>query len=165
MPPGRHAGNVEIRIAQQVWAQEVERLQPGSPARIAAERERRGLERDGLSRDQLARCDAAGSDGTRLRGLFKVYVPISDEPASKRPFGFVLSVGLENGRPHLTLVAFGERHPPPGTRAVYERAHKALHGRFPDQERPRPEAAGRPPWARSPSHGLGRAQRPGGLER
>lgn len=165
MPSGRDAGQVEVRITPEVWAQEVERLRPGSPARIAAERERRRLEHDGLSRAQLARCDAVGSDGARLPGLYKVYVPISEDPASKRPFGFVLSPGLENGRPYLTLVAFGERHPPRGTRAVYERAHKALHGRFPDQERARPQAAGRSPWARSPGLGLRRAQERGGLER
>ena len=27
----------------------------------------------------------------------------------------------------------GERHPRRGTRSVYERAHKRLHGRYPDQ--------------------------------
>jgi hypothetical protein len=31
------------------------------------------------------------------------------------------------------FVAFGERHPQPGTRSVYERAHKQLHGRYPDE--------------------------------
>jgi hypothetical protein len=69
-----------------------------------------------------------GVDGTKLPGLFKVYVPISEEPASQRPFGFVFSPGVGDGRLHLALVAFGERHPPRGTRAVYERAHKRLHG-------------------------------------
>jgi len=33
----------------------------------------------------------------------------------------------------LALVAFGDRHPAPGTRSVYERAHKRLHGRYQDQ--------------------------------
>jgi hypothetical protein len=36
--------------------------------------------------------------------------------------------------PLLVFVAFGERHPKPGTRTVYERAHKRLHGRYPDQQ-------------------------------
>jgi hypothetical protein len=33
----------------------------------------------------------------------------------------------------LRLLAFGEGHPRPGSRSVYERAHKRLHGRYPDQ--------------------------------
>jgi hypothetical protein len=33
----------------------------------------------------------------------------------------------------VVLLAFGERHPSPGTRSVYERAHKRVHGRYPDQ--------------------------------
>ena len=31
------------------------------------------------------------------------------------------------------FVAFGPRHPGPGVRSVYERAHRQLHGRFPDR--------------------------------
>jgi len=31
------------------------------------------------------------------------------------------------------MLAFGERHPEPGSRSVYERAHKRLHGRYPDE--------------------------------
>jgi hypothetical protein len=165
VPPGRDAERVQVKIAPQVWAQEVGRLRPGSRARVAAERERRQLERDGLSLSQLVRCDAVGNDGTRLPGLFKLYVPISDEPASRRPFGFVLSPGVEDGRPHLVLVAFGERHPQRGTRAVYERAHKSLHGRFPDQERAQPEASGLSRRVQSPSRRFAGSQERGGLER
>jgi hypothetical protein len=57
-------------------------------------------------------------------------VPISDSPPSERPYGFVLILTREG---MLALVAFGERHPRAGTRSVYERAHKRLHGRYPDQ--------------------------------
>jgi hypothetical protein len=32
----------------------------------------------------------------------------------------------------LALVAYGERHPARGARSAYERAHKRLHGRYPD---------------------------------
>jgi len=63
----------------------------------------------------------------------KIYVPITEAPASDRPFGFVLSPGRDASGPYLALVAYGERHPAPGTRSVYERAHKRLHGRYPDQ--------------------------------
>lgn len=165
MPQSRASGRVDVKLPANVWAEEVERLRPGSPARVAAERERRRLERDGLARAQLLRCDDVGTDHTRLPGLFKVYVPISDEPPSRRPFGFVFSPGIEDGRPHLTLVAFGERHPRGGTRAVYERAHKHVHGRFPAQERARPEASGLSPRVQSTSRGLRPARQQGGLER
>jgi hypothetical protein len=38
-----------------------------------------------------------------------------------------------DGSLSLNLVAFGERHPDnPATRTVYERAHKRLHGRYPE---------------------------------
>lgn len=165
MPSGRAAGRVNIKIAAKVWEQEVERLKPGSAARLAAEREGPRLDRDGLPRGQMIRCDDVGTDCTRLPGLFKVYVPISDEPPSQRRFGFVFSLGVEEGRPCLTLVAFGERHPPRGTRTVYERAHKHLHGRFPNQERVQPERSGSSPRVKSPSRGLARGQERGGMER
>jgi hypothetical protein len=43
------------------------------------------------------------------------------------------SSGAHPVRMELQLLAFGERHPPSGARSVYERAHKRLHGRYPDQ--------------------------------
>ena len=60
----------------------------------------------------------------------KVYVPIRDAPPWERPSGFVLIPTREGV---VALVAFGERHPAAGTRSVYERAHKRLHRRYPDQ--------------------------------
>lgn len=81
----------------------------------------------------LERCAEEGPDRTRLGGLVKVYVPISKAPASERPFGFVFSPGSSEQGPYLALVAFGERHPRAEFRSVYERAHKRLHGRYPDQ--------------------------------
>lgn len=130
---GRRAPRLGVRIGALVWRQEVERYAPGSPARGAAERERTGLERDGVSITQLEACDELGQDGTRLRGLAKVYVPISAAPPSQRPFAFVFGPGRDQRGPYLALVAFGERHPKRGVRSVYERAHKRLHGRYPDQ--------------------------------
>ena len=149
----------------EIWEAEVERLREGSPARIAAERERTPLEQNGVPRAELLACAAAGEDGTRLARELKVYVPITEGSASQRPFGFVFSLVAEDGRPRLVLTAFGERHPARGTRSVYERAHKRLHGRYPDQARPRAEAAGLSPQIRSPSRGLRRSQERGGLER
>jgi hypothetical protein len=165
VPSGPDPRRVEVRIPGRIWAEEVERLRAGSSVRVAAERERRRLERDGLSLRELIACDPAGPDGTRLPGLFKVYVPISAEPASRRPFGFVFSPGIEDGRLYLALVAYGERHPRPGTRAVYERAHRHLHGRFPSQEPTAAETPARSPRVHSPSRGVGRAQDRGGLQR
>jgi hypothetical protein len=129
----RGAGSVAVLIDPRVWREEVERLDARSAARIAAERERRTLEAEGVSRRLLERCYDEGADRTRLRGLVKAYVPLRDSPPSERPFGFVFRPGRGNGGLILDLLAFGERHPQPGTRSVYERAHKRLHGRYPDQ--------------------------------
>jgi hypothetical protein len=124
---------VPVLINARVWEEEVERLAKGSRARVSAERERRGLERHGIELTNLSRCDAAGPDGTKLTGLLKTYVPVNAEGASARPFGFVFAPARGEDGPHLELVAYGERHPRKGTRSVYERAHKRLHGRYPDQ--------------------------------
>lgn len=130
---GRGARRVAVRISPEVWREEVERFDDRSRPRTAAERERRRLERDGVSLADLERCAELGGDGTRLRGLVKVYVPIAQAPPSERPFGFVFSPGSSEQGAYLALVAFGERHPRRGVRSVYERAHRRLHGRYPDQ--------------------------------
>jgi hypothetical protein len=129
----RGSRRVPVVIDPGVWREEVERLTPRSSARVAAERERRRLESDGIAEELLERCDAQGRDGTRLAGLLKAYVPLRRAPASERPFGFVFRPGREQGVSAVYLAAFGERHPRSGTRSVYERAHKRLHGRYPDQ--------------------------------
>ena len=127
---GRGLARVAVKIDSDVWREEVERLDARAPARIAAQRERRRLDGEGVPLRQLQRCDELGEDQTRLRRLIKVYVPITDAAPSERPYGMVFSP--EPGA-LLVFVAFGERHPRPGTRSVYERAHKRLHGRYPDQ--------------------------------
>jgi hypothetical protein len=130
---GRGARRLAVRIAPTVWDEEVGRFNANSPARVAAERERDGLERDGIALASLLSCEAEGGEGTRLEGLVKAYVPVGERPASERPFGFVFSAESDRDGPYLELVAFGERHPKRGARSVYERAHKRLHGRYPDQ--------------------------------
>lgn len=120
-------------VSPTVWREEVERFDQRSLARRAAERERPRLETDGLSLDDLLRCEPEAADGTSLGGLVKVYVPIGTAPPSERSFAFVLSPARGEPIPSLALVAFGERHPRRGARSVYERAHKRLHGRYPDQ--------------------------------
>lgn len=131
--PAGAAVRVAVRIEPSVWREEVERFVPRSPARIAAQRERNTLERTGIVTSMLLRCDASAADDTRLAGMMKAYVPLGDEPASGRPFGLVLAPAIDgDGHLYLELVAFGERHPRPGTRSVYDRAHKRRHGRYPN---------------------------------
>jgi hypothetical protein len=130
---GRGAQRVAVLIDPRIWREEVERLNARSPARAAAERERDQLQAAGVSRDLLGWCEEEGPDGTRLGGLLKAYVPLREGPPSERPFGFVFRLGRDRGHLLLALLAFGERHPPPGSRSVYERAHKRLHGRYPDE--------------------------------
>jgi len=149
--PGSFPARVEVRVDPAIWKQEVERLRKGSPARIAAERERARLEQHGIAETDLEKCKPISTDGTRLPDLTKARVPIKDAPASDRPYGFVFAPGAENGREYVTLAAFGIRHPKTAdTRSVYERAHKRLHGRFPDQERSSSASAGRSAPVRSP---------------
>jgi hypothetical protein len=131
-PAGRASRRVAVQINETVWAEEVVRFGRGAPARVAAERERPRIERDGIELSLLARCDPQHGSGTRLHGLLKAYVPIGYGPPSERPFGFVLSPARGVDGIYVELVAFGARHPEPGTRSVYERAHKRLHGRYPD---------------------------------
>lgn len=124
-----------MRIGAAVWREEVERFGDRAAARIAAERERIRLEQDGIALSALQQCDPEAADGTRLGGLLKVYVPIADSPPSERPFGFVFAPARDESGLFLALIAYGERHPPLGSRSVYERAHRRLHGRYPDEER------------------------------
>lgn len=130
--PGRAAKRIAVRIEATVWEQEVGRFATHSDARVAADRERPRVERDGIALEALLACDTVGPDGTYLRGLLKAYVPLAEGPASVRPFGFVFSPERDASGLYLELVAFGERHPRSGVRSVYERAHKRLHGRYPD---------------------------------
>ena len=133
MPTSGGERRVTVLVTPEVWRAEVERFGERSPARAAAERERPRLESDGLRLAELRRCEPDGTDGTALGGLVKAYVPIGDAPPSERPFAFVLSTARTEPVPSLVLVAFGERHPKRGERSVYERAHKRLHGRYPDE--------------------------------
>jgi hypothetical protein len=89
--PGRDPRRIAVRIDPDVWREEVARLDPRSPARIAAQRERRQLEEQGVALDHLQRCAELGEDRTRLAGLLKAYVPIAGSAPSGRPFGMVFS--------------------------------------------------------------------------
>jgi hypothetical protein len=121
-----------VEFPEAVWEQEVERFDRHSPARVQAQRARKEIE---LGRAQLAwkRCEADGPGETRLPGCRKLYVPLRVAGASTAPFGLVFRLTQKpDGELAWTMIAFGERHPDDhGTRTVYERAHKRLHGRYP----------------------------------
>jgi len=126
----RRPPRLPVLISPAVWGEEVERLAKSSPARVAAARERAGLDRDEIALTHLSRCEPEGADGTRLGRLVKTYVPIDAGPASVRPFGFVFWPEHGEQGACLELLAYGERHPRKGTRSVYERAHERLHSRY-----------------------------------
>jgi len=118
---------------EDVWAEEVGRLSATGLAHADAVVARSEIERPG-ARIAVRPCESEGPDGTLLAGCAKAYVPLEVEP-SRAPHGFVFAIRVraDSGRVTLRMLAFGERHPEPGSRSVYERAHKRLHGRYPDE--------------------------------
>lgn len=131
--PGRNLSDVSIRFDRAEWRQEVERLDERSTPRIQAERARREIESGNAALD-LRKCEPEGDGGTSLPGCVKLYVPLGRGGASEAPFGFVFQLAQDpDGSLVWNFLAFGERHPDnPATRTVYERAHKRLHGHYPD---------------------------------
>ena len=135
--PRQNLPSVSVEFREPVWEEEVRRLAEQSPARVQAERARREIEAGTTSLD-WKRCEAQGADKTQLPGCRKLYVPLDAEGASAAPFGFVFRLTQNpDGSLSWNLIAFGERHPaqrggPLRTPSVYERAHKRLHGRYPD---------------------------------
>ncbi len=128
----RRVAGERFAFDDDVWADEVERFKVGGSAHTSAVTARAQIERPD-ARIPVRRCDAEAADGTRLGGCAKVYVPLHAEP-SRAPYGFVFAIraSASTGRLVLRLVSYGERHPPE-TRSVYERAHRRLHGCYPDQ--------------------------------
>jgi hypothetical protein len=131
--PRRRLDHFRVRFDDGVWAEEVERLRPQSRERAAATRARAAVADAGVPKLHLLACEASGDDGTRLPRCLKVYVPITERPPSERPYGFVFRVSMSPEGAILRFIAFGQRHPRLGTRSVYERAHKRLHGSYPDE--------------------------------
>lgn len=126
------ARRLAVRFDEAVWNDAVrvfsrEPLQTATSARLLAERR-------GVALADVRPCEAIGADGTELAGCAKLYVPIGDAPPSERPYAFVLRLTRESDGTLLwVFVAFGPRHPRLGVRTAYERAHRQLHGRFPDR--------------------------------
>lgn len=119
-----------VRFQDAVWREAVRGFS-GRPFDVAM-RGRTAIEKGGVTLADLLPCDAEGPDGTRLAGCAKLYLPATGGPPSERPFAFVLQLARDanNGLVWI-FVAFGHRHPTPGVRSAYERAHRQLHGRFP----------------------------------
>jgi hypothetical protein len=134
--PRRTLPPASVRFRSPVWEEEVERLDARSSARVQAERARKEIE-SGKATLRWKRCEPESDDGTELVGCSKLYVPLNAEGASAAPYGFVFRLAkTKDNELAWNLIAFGERHPEnPSTRSVYERAHKRLHGRYPDQAR------------------------------
>lgn len=128
----RRVPGERVAFDDDVWAEEVGRFNATGRAQTVAHAARAAIERPG-ARIAVRRCDAEGPDGTRLAGCAKVYLPL-DLEASRSPYGFVFALRADSdtGRVMLRLVPYGERHPRTG-RSVYQRAHRRLHGRYPDQ--------------------------------
>jgi hypothetical protein len=126
------ARRLAVRFDEAVWHEAVrgfsrEPLQIAASARLAAERR-------GIALADVLPCEARGSDGTELAGCAKLYLPLGDAPPSERPLAFVLQLTRESDSNLVWIfLAFGRRHPRPGVRSVYERAHRQLYGRFPDR--------------------------------
>ena len=108
-----------VQFDPDVWEEEVHRFEEHSRMRQTAERARRSLETERLSVGWLP-CEAEGPAGPRLPRCVKLYLPLDREPSAV-PCRLVseLVASREPGPVFpLRLLAFGERHPRPGTRSV-----------------------------------------------
>jgi hypothetical protein len=120
-----------VRFDESIWREAV-RVFSREPLQVALSA-RSDAERYGVALADVRPCEPVGPEGTALAGCAKLYLPVGDAPPSERPFAFVLQLA-RNGYTFVWIfIAFGHRHPRPGVRSVYERAHRQLHGRFPDQ--------------------------------
>ena len=121
-----------MRFDQRIWADAIRGF--SGRALETALTARGELERDGVALGQVIACESPGPDRTELSGCAKLYLPIGEESPSRRPFAFVLQLARDTtGDLVFVFVAFGLRHPGRGIRNVYERAHRQLHGKFPDR--------------------------------
>jgi hypothetical protein len=126
-------GRVPARFDDEPFALDIGRYRLDSWARAVAEEARRRFGAEGVPVRALLACDEEGRDRTRLGGLLKVYLPLSEAPAAERPFGMVFDpIDTDRGTV-LNYVAFGARHQPRGSHAptVYALAHRRLQGRWP----------------------------------
>ncbi len=118
-----------VLFEEAVWAHAIDGL--SNKSKEIATSARAQLEAEGVGLTDVLVCDAEGSDGTELADCVKLYLPWRDAPPSERPFAFVLRLRRDKTALVWNFVAFGPRHPRPGVRTVYERAHRQIHGHFP----------------------------------
>lgn len=130
MSGGARKRRLAVRFDEAVWRDAIRGFSGGSLEVATSSRAK--TEQRGVALAELRPCEASGSDGTRLAGCAKLYLPFTEAPASERPFAFILQLAWEADAERVwVFVAFGHRHPGEGVRSVYERAHRQLHGRFP----------------------------------
>lgn len=130
----RGPARLETSFDRDVWIEEVGQLDQGTPMRAAAERARTEIGARGVPRSDLLAC-SPGGDGARLALCLKAYLPLGESAAEDRPYAFVFELAEQrDGGVMLRVLAFGERHPEPGIRSVYERAHNRRFGRYPAAE-------------------------------
>jgi hypothetical protein len=122
MPSGRKYA--AVAFDETAWSEDMRNAT--NSAREIATRRREQLERNGQAIDELRACDSEGSDGTRLPGCVKVYIP----PPSGA-WGLVYLIARDrDARLSLDHLAFGLRRPPRGRRAsVYQIAHERLNNK------------------------------------
>jgi hypothetical protein len=99
-----------MRFDEVVW-REATRGFSSHPREIATSA-RAQLERRGVTMAQLRPCLTLGPGGTDLAGGAKLYLPITDEPASRRRFAFVLQLARSTHDGELGWVFVAFRTPP-----------------------------------------------------
>jgi hypothetical protein len=119
-------GHARVLFNEGAFAEDT--MRSGRAGAEALRKARGQFEREGVEIKALRRCDAEGRDGTKLPACFKVYLP---GPNGK--FGMVFRFIRDGEGLALRYLAFGVRHHPrdSNAQAVYEIAHRRLHGQLP----------------------------------
>lgn len=119
-----------VRFDEEIWREAIRGF--SGRARDVAMSARMRLANDSIEISALLPCESHAPDRTALSGCAKLYLPLVDAPPSERPYAFIFQLARERDSAIvLIFLAFGLRHPRPGVRTAYERAHRQLHGRFP----------------------------------
>ena len=124
----RTGARFRVRFNDEWWRRDL--IGSDAEGRAVARRARERYERDGVEPAELRACLTDGPDGTELANCVKAYL---GAPAAGEPYGIVLVADVIEERLVLRFLAFGERHPRPGARSVYQRADERLHGRYRDR--------------------------------
>lgn len=123
MPTPRRSVTFRVRFNEARFAEDLARCR--AEGQQIGRRARIELERDGAPQHLLTSCGAEHRDGTDLRGMVKLYLPLP-----YGPWGLVLQGATDATGLHLLVIAFGERHPARRP-SVYDIAHHRQHGNWP----------------------------------